>query len=72
MERAPHYDAFQQLFDADLPALTVYQHVNTYALSDSVNLAEIGRVTRPRDRYQTFAEWFLLYRDMTVGCPAED
>jgi peptide/nickel transport system substrate-binding protein len=70
-ERTPHYDAFQQLFDADLPALTVYQHVNTYALSDSVNLAEIGRVTRPRDRYQTFADWFLLYRDITVGCPVD-
>jgi ABC-type transport system substrate-binding protein len=70
-ERLPHYENFQRLFDADLPALTLYQHVNTYALNESVNLAEIGRVTRPRDRYERFAEWFLLYRDVTVGCAAE-
>jgi hypothetical protein len=68
----PHYETFQRLYDADLPALSLYQHVNTYALSDSVNLAEIGRFTRPRDRYATFADWFLLYRDVTVGCPPED
>jgi peptide/nickel transport system substrate-binding protein len=69
-ERLPHYDTFQTFFDADLPALTLYQHVTTYALQDSVNLAEIGRFTRPRDRYQTFADWFLLYRDVMVSCPA--
>lgn len=71
-ERMPHYDTFQSAYNADLPALTLYQHVNTYALSEGVNLAEIGRFTRPRERYETFADWFLLYRDVTVACTTED
>ncbi len=71
-ERAPHYDTFQSAYNADLPALTLYQHVDSYALSEGVNLAEIGRFSRPRERYETFADWFLLYRDVTVACAPED
>ena len=71
-ERAPYYEAFLRQFDSDLPALTLYQHVAIYMLSDSVNQAEIGRVWEPRDRYRTFPAWFLNYRDITVGCPADD
>ena len=68
-ERKPYYEAFLEYFDNDLPALTLYQHVNTYALSDSVNNAELGRIESPRDRYETLAEWFLLYREVAVACP---
>lgn len=71
-ERRPYYESFLRFYDAELPALTLYQHVTTYALSSEVNLAEIGLVERPRDRYQTFAQWFLLYKDVTVRCPAEN
>jgi peptide/nickel transport system substrate-binding protein len=70
-ERAPYYEAFLRQYDGDLPALTLYQHVNSYALSDGVNQAEIGRVWQPRERYQTLATWFLNFRDITVGCPVE-
>lgn len=68
-ERRPYYDAFLRLFDASLPALTLFQHTSTYALSGSVNDADIGYLSTPRDRYTTFANWFLLYRDVTIGCP---
>ncbi len=70
VERRPYYDSFLRLFDSTLPALTLFQHTNTYALSHSVNNAEIGYLFSPRDRYTTFANWFLLYRDVTVSCPA--
>ncbi len=70
-ERAPYYEAFLRQFDSDLPALTLYQHVSIYMLSDAVNQVEIGRVWEPRDRYSTFPSWFLNYRDITVGCPAD-
>jgi peptide/nickel transport system substrate-binding protein len=77
-ERRPYYDAFLRFFEADLPALTLYQHIYTYALSDSVKseqsahgLAEVGRIDEPRERYATLGEWFLLYRDVFVSCPAE-
>lgn len=71
-ERAPYYEAFLRQFDSDLPALTLYQHVNIYALSHDVQQAEIGRVWEPRDRYVTFPAWFLNYRDVTVSCPSEN
>lgn len=70
-ERRPFYETFLRLYNDDLPALTLYQHVYTYALHQSVNLAEIGRIVTPRDRYNTFANWFLLYRDVTIACPVE-
>ena len=69
--RRPFYDTFLRLYDADLPALTLYQHVYVYGLSDEVNEVEIGRIHHPRDRYKTMADWFLLYRDVTVACPDE-
>ncbi len=71
-ERRPFYESFLRFYDAELPALTLYQHVKTYVLSSEVKLAEIGLIERPRDRYQTFAQWFLLYKDVTVRCPAEN
>ncbi len=70
-ERRPFYDTFQRFYNQDLPALTLFQHVYTYALSPEVNDAEIGLITEPRDRYQTLAQWFLLYRDVAVACPEE-
>lgn len=68
-ERRPYYDTFIRIFNNNLPALSLYQHAYTYALSDSVNEAEIGKIAHSRDRYQTFANWFLLYRDVSVACP---
>jgi peptide/nickel transport system substrate-binding protein len=67
--RRPFYDTFLRLYDTDLPALTLFQHVYVYGLSSAVNEAEIGRIHHPRDRYKTMADWFLLYRDVTVSCP---
>jgi peptide/nickel transport system substrate-binding protein len=79
-DRKPAYDNFLRSYDSDLPALTLFQHVYTYGLSEEVQQvsgsggdaqpAEIGLIAHPRDRYQTFADWFLFYRDVTVGCPA--
>ncbi|HFQ92437.1 MAG TPA: peptide ABC transporter substrate-binding protein [Anaerolineae bacterium] len=71
-ERRPYYDTFLRLFNSDLPALTLYQHAATYALSPTVEQAEIGKITQPRDQYKTFAQWFLLYRDGSIVGPAEE
>ena len=71
-ERRPYYEAFQGYFDSDLPALTLYQHVYTYGLSEDVQLAEIGRIDSPRDRYETFGQWFLLFREVASACPDEN
>ncbi len=66
--RAPYYEAFLRQFDGDLPALTLYQHVNVYVLAGHVQQAEIGNVWTARDRYATFSQWFLNFRDVTVSC----
>lgn len=70
-ERQPYYDTFLVHYDQELPAVTLYQHVNTYAMTGDVRQAEIGRVSEPRDRYAGFADWFLLHRDVTVECADE-
>ncbi|MCB8967490.1 MAG: peptide ABC transporter substrate-binding protein [Ardenticatenaceae bacterium] len=69
VDRKPFYDVFLRRYDEELPALTLYQHVDTYALSTAVHEVEIGRIDTPRDRYQTLADWFLLYQDVEVLCP---
>ncbi|MCA9984576.1 MAG: peptide ABC transporter substrate-binding protein [Anaerolineales bacterium] len=69
--RAEEYDRFQRLFASELPALTLFQHSYTYAISAGVNEVSIGRIDSPRERYETMPQWFFLYRDVTVICPEE-
>ena len=58
-------------FDSDLPALTLYQHVAIYMLSNKVNQVEIGRVWgTARSVPHFFPSWFLNFRDIAVGLPA--
>ncbi len=71
VERKPFYDNFLRYFDNSLPALTLYQHVSTYALSTAVQNAEIGRIDQSRDRYETLADWFLGYEEVSVLCLPE-
>lgn len=70
-ERQPYYDNFLRYFDAALPALTLYQQVNSYAVSTAVHGVEIGRIDHPRDRYQTLADWFLGYEEVSILCVPE-
>lgn len=67
-QRRPYYDAFLGIFNSNLPALTLYQHVQSYVLSETVYNAEVGYLHRPRDRYTDFADWFVLYRDVAIEC----
>lgn len=71
-ERRPSYNTFLTIYADQVPAVTLYQHVYTYAISSEVNQVEVGPIYEPRDRYQTFANWFLLYRDVNIACPAEE
>jgi peptide/nickel transport system substrate-binding protein len=76
-ERGSWYERFIILYDQALPALTLYQHVSTFALSPAVkelpgpDQPTIGRVDTLRERYDSFASWFLLYRDVLVDCPEQ-
>ena len=68
-ERRPFYDTFLRLYNNDLPALTLFQHVYTYGVSDEVNGVEIGRIDNSRDRYQTFANWHTVTQEVPAACP---
>ncbi len=68
-ERQPYYEAFLRYLDEDLPALTLFQYVDTYGVSETVHELSIGLINLPRDRYKTFDEWFLLFKDVPVACP---
>lgn len=70
-ERRPFYDTFLRYYSEDLPELTLFQHVYTYAVDAGVEGVEIGQINHPRDRYASMADWILLYRDVTVACPED-
>jgi peptide/nickel transport system substrate-binding protein len=70
-ERRPYYQTFLQHFEADLPALTLFQHAQSFGIADSVHQVEIGPVVHPRDRYQTLSDWFLYYREVPIECPPD-
>lgn len=71
-ERRPYYHTFLTIYADQVPAITLYQHVYTYALSSEVNQADIGPIYEPRERYRSFANWFLRYQDITISCPSEE
>jgi peptide/nickel transport system substrate-binding protein len=71
-ERRPHYDAFLQYFVEEVPAFTLFQHVWTYGISDEVNEVDIGQIHSPRDRYQSYPDWYLEFREAATFCPEAD
>ena len=68
-DRKPYYDAFLGYLNEDLPAITLFQYVDTYGINETVNEVSIGLINIPRDRYKTFDEGFLLFKDVSVICP---
>lgn len=71
-ERQPYYENFLRYFEEDVPAFTLFQHVWTYGISSEVNEVDIGRIDFPRERYQSFADWYLEYRELPTACPEAD
>lgn len=68
-ERRPYYNTFLRLYNTDQPALTLYQHIYTYAIHTDVEGVDIGRMTTPRLRLQFFNNWHLQYESVPVPCP---
>lgn len=70
-ERLPFYTTFQEYFSEDLPALTLFQFVDTFALSETVQEAEVGLIEHPRERFDSLPEWFILFREVATACPED-
>jgi ABC-type transport system substrate-binding protein len=70
-EREQQYGTFLQRYDQALPALTLFQYVTSYGLSDVVQSAEIGPIHAPRDRYNSLPQWTIQTREIAVDCPPD-
>jgi peptide/nickel transport system substrate-binding protein len=71
-DRKPYYEIFLNIFDEELPALTLFQHVSSYGISSVVEEVDIGHFNSPREIYESFAKWFFFYREVAVACPSEE
>lgn len=76
-ERQPLYNTFLSAYANELPALTLYQHVTTYGIRETVfqagtgwiEQADIGVLREPRGRYHTLAHWFVTYTETECTAP---
>jgi peptide/nickel transport system substrate-binding protein len=68
-ERARLYRNFQVRFNQELPALTLYFPVYTYAVSTEVQGVRMGALFDPSDRFSTLASWFLLSKQPAKPTP---
>ena len=68
-EREPYYNAFLRYYDEDLPELSLFQSIYTYAVNDAVEGVAIGRIENARDRYDSLADWIMAYQEIVVICP---
>ncbi len=70
-EREPYYQAFLRYFNEDLPALTLFQFIESFAINEAVKGVEIGHFSSPVDVYDSFQNWTVLEREVTVTCPRQ-
>ncbi len=71
-DREPYYETFLRYYAEDLPELTLFQHVYTYAISADIPGVSIGKIDGPRDRFSSLPDWILAYEDFTVLCPSNE
>ena len=67
-ERLPLYDRFTYYFEQALPAIPLFQFVENSVLAKTVSGAEIGRINSPRDYFNSFPAWHVLYEKRAVPC----
>ncbi|MBK8048504.1 MAG: peptide ABC transporter substrate-binding protein [Anaerolineales bacterium] len=61
------YQQFQTVFANDLPALPLYNPVYTYGVNKRVNDVQIGPLSHPSERFETFSEWYIDSRRVPAG-----
>jgi peptide/nickel transport system substrate-binding protein len=66
-ERRALYADFQEIFTEELPALLLYYPVYTYGVSDEVQNVQIGSLNQPSQRFETFADWYMVTRRVPAG-----
>jgi peptide/nickel transport system substrate-binding protein len=71
-ERKPFYDAFLRFYNEELPAITLFQNVTSYAISEAIEEVDIGQINSPRERFDSMAQWFFFYREVSVACAGDE
>lgn len=66
--RRPFYNTFLRFYQTELPALTLFQHVESYIVSKDVHQVDIGVIFTPRDRYRTFNQWAINQTEVPIPC----
>lgn len=61
-ERRNLYIQFQDIFAEEAPAILLYYPVYTYGVSTRVHNVQIGSLNQPPERFETFADWYILTR----------
>ena len=61
-ERRARYYRFQEIFAEEVPAILLYYPVYTYGVNSRVHNVQIGSLNQPNERFDTFADWYILTR----------
>lgn len=61
------YHRFQDVFAADLPALPISHPVYVYGVHERVKQVQMGQINRPAERFQTFADWYILTANVAAA-----
>jgi peptide/nickel transport system substrate-binding protein len=67
-QRHAYYDTFIRIYDVELPALTLYQQINTVLISEDIQAVNLGIIQTPRDHYRNFPQWFVNVEEQDVPC----
>jgi peptide/nickel transport system substrate-binding protein len=59
INRAVHYERFQQAFAERVIAIPLYYPLFTYGVSERVAGVQLGYISAPSDRFQTIEQWTL-------------
>jgi peptide/nickel transport system substrate-binding protein len=69
-DRQKFYRAFQSKFADQTPALLLYYPVFTYAVDQKVNQVQLGPLIDPSDRFNNFADWYIVTRRVIENAPS--
>lgn len=70
-ERRALYAQFQQIFSEEVPALLLYYPVYSYGVNTSVYNVQMGALNHPSQRFESFADWYMVTRRVPAGQAAE-
>lgn len=66
-ERRTLYWRFQEIFAEEAPSLLLYYPVYTYGVNERVHNVQIGPLNQPADRFDSFANWYMVTRRVPIN-----